>query len=691
MMANGTLLRRLREGVLIILACSGLVLGLDQLFPLDMSRAQQMGRVIVDHAGNPLRYLATRDGYWRIPAAPETVSPLYLDLLLAYEDQRFYDHWGVDPIAVLRALSSNVKAGRIVSGASTVTMQVARLLNPGEKRGWISKIKQTLRALQLEAHYSKRDILAFYLSLAPFGGPIEGVHMASQIYFGSKPDTLDLSQSALLIALTQSPTRRRPFKYAANATHARNLVIDTLVQRGTIDAGQAAAAKLTSIPQKPVPLPFMSPQIAGNLGWQSQTPLVRTTLDAVLQKRIENLAGREAMWFEDHATMAVIVVDIKSRSILAAQSGHDFKSAQGEVDLSKALRSPGSTLKPFIYALAFDKGLVHPDTVLKDQPTRFGDYLPRNFDRHFQGFVTARDALAQSLNVPAVTMLEGIGAHQFQTHLTDAGVAIQLPKGRHEAGLALALGGIGISLRDLAGLYTALARDGMYSPLRLQPDQPLTNGYPLMSKQASLQIMDILSHAPRPAGVFGGQNENGHRIAYKTGTSFGFRDALSIGYDKEHVVAVWVGRADGTPRPGFYGRNTAAPIMFHVFDLLNNQSSQDATDGEMLALNQDHSPPLGLRQFNRATEREQGSEKPRILFPPHKSEITLSSLSNSIVTLDGRGVLPLRWYVNGEPLSTNAYALQAEWMPLTPGFYTISVVDASGKSTKVQARIIESP
>ena len=689
MMEHAALFRSLRKGAMIVLTIGALIFGLDQLFPLDMSRVHQSGRVIVDHTGKPLRYLATHDGYWRIPTTPENVSPLFLARLIAYEDHRFYDHWGIDPIAIMRALSSNIQAGHIVSGASTLTMQVARLLKPGEKRGWLSKIKQTLRAIQLEAHYTKRDILSFYLTLAPYGGPIEGIMMASQIYFGIEPQSLDLPQSALLIALTQSPTLRRPFKYPATANIARNRVIDSLVQHSAIDTEQAKLAKLTPLPKRPMPLPFLSPQLTGYLGRVSQTPRVYTTLDAVLQKRIEDLAKRETIWFEDHATLAVIVADIKEQTIVVAQSGHDFKSAQGEIDLSLALRSPGSTLKPFIYGLAFDQGLVHPDTILKDQPTRFGDYLPRNFDRQFQGYVTARDALAQSLNVPAVTILEGIGAHKFQTLLMNAGIKLQLPQGRSEAGLALALGGIGIPLRDLAGLYVALAHDGVYRPLRVQPDSSPTQGTSLISAKAAHQITDILIHAPRPAGIFGGESENDRKIAYKTGTSFGFRDALSIGYDKDHVVAVWVGRADGTPRPGFYGRNTAAPIMFHVFDVLNGHSSQDIPPAVALNTENDHSVPLGLRQYNRSSE--QGSEKPRILFPPHKSEIALPILSHSVVTLDGRGTLPLHWYVNGEPLSTNAYALQAEWIPQTAGFYTISVVDALGQSAKIHTKIIQTP
>ncbi len=690
---------------------AGIGLGLDRLLPLDTTRYRESGHLVRDRQGEALRYLPARDGVWRLRITPEQgleqVDSQYLALLLAYEDRRFHQHPGIDPLAAGRALLGNLQAGRIISGASTLTMQVARLLHP-QPRGWQGKAMQAFRALQLEWHYSKAEILAMYLTLAPFGGNIEGVHMASRLYFGKEPHSLSLAESALLIALPQAPTLRRPLVNPAAALAGREQVLRRLAAARQIDAAALSMALAAPLPAKRHRLPFLAPHLTGAEAARQAAPaVIDTSLDAELQRRLEGLVRREAGWFADPASIAIVVDDLPGRNILAAIGGHDFAGRQGQVDMTRALRSPGSALKPFIYAQALDAGLIHPETVIDDRPTRFGSYLPRNFDRHFQGRVTIRDALQQSLNVPAVAVLERLGAGQFVTGLRQLGITLALPPGRDEAGLAVALGGAGISLRDLTALYAMLAGDGIYHPLRHAAAAPLGTGQMVLRPAAARQIGDILAEAPRPSGIQGSAHNPADRIAYKTGTSYGFRDAWAVGYTAQHVVGVWVGRPDGTPRPGAYGRNTAAPILFQAFDILGGRGSittplsAEAENAAPARL-----PPPALRSFARHQagmgQAVTDHDGPRILFPPAQVELALPAAgkqqagkahgASGAVMLEARGALPLRWYVDGQPLTSDAagssQGRQVEWLPPGPGFFRISVVDAEGRSSSLRTRLV---
>ncbi|MBX3455260.1 penicillin-binding protein 1C [Ferrovibrio sp.] len=670
------------------------VAALDRLLPPDTSRYDDSSRLVVDRHGEALRYLPTSQGIWRLQVDPDAVDPQYLALLLAYEDQRFHRHFGIDPLAIGRAAISNLAAGRIVSGASTITMQVARLLHK-PRRGWRGKVEQSLRALQLELRYSKRDILSMYLTLAPFGGNIEGVHMASRIFFGKVPASLSLGEAALLIALPQSPTLRRPIDNPQAALAGRAQVLTRLAEAGMIGSAEAAWAKAEPLPRERQALPFNAPHLASAEARRNAAPpIIRTSLEASLQRKLEQLARQEAGWFPDPATIAILVAEIPSRRILAAVGHHDFAGPQGQVDMTMAIRSPGSTLKPFIYAMAFDAGDIHPDTVIDDRPTRFGTYLPRNFDRQFQGRITMRAALQQSLNVPAVAVLERLGPGQFTAALQTLGVTMALHQPNEPPGLAIALGGVGMTLRDLVGLYTSLADNGQYRPLSASdPAIPAAAmaTHMFVRPAAARQVGDILANAPRPMGIQGIANNLADRVAYKTGTSYGFRDAWAIGYTDSHVVGIWVGRPDGTPRPGAYGSNTAAPIMFHTFDIIDGRSSDIAplpdSEPHDTQAPSPRLPPQALRNFQR-----NGSviaEGPRILFPPPQVELALPADGNDRVVLEARGKQPLRWYVDGAPLASRSQGNNAEWLPSGPGFFRISVIDAEGRSSSVRTRLVK--
>ncbi|WP_428249997.1 penicillin-binding protein 1C [Ferrovibrio sp.] len=681
--------RRLGLALAAGLAFVAVITVADRLLPPDVSRYEDSGRLVVGGKGEPLRYLPAGQGYWRLRIEPEAVDPQYLALLLAYEDQRFYSHPGIDPLAVLRAAIGNLQSGRILSGASTITMQVARLLHE-PRRGWAGKIEQSLRALQLEARYSKREILSMYLTLAPFGGNIEGVHMASRIFFGKEPATLNLAEAVLLIALPQSPTARRPISNPAAAADGRSQVLRRLAEAGRISAADMRLAEAEALPVQRQALPFTAPHLAAAAARRTSAPVVQTSIDGGLQQKLEQLARQEASWFPDAATVAILVAELPSRRILASVSGHDFATAQGQVDLTTAIRSPGSTLKPFIYAMALDAGEIHPETVIDDRPTRFGTYLPRNFDRQYQGRITMRDALQQSLNVPAVAVLERLGPARFAAQLQSLGVRMVLPAPREEPGLAIALGGVGMSLRDLVGLYAMLADDGRYAALSAIEGNTALPHQAVVRPTSARQIGDILADAPRPAGIQGTANNMADRIAYKTGTSYGFRDAWSVGYTGSHVVGVWVGRPDGTPRPGAYGRNTAAPLMFHIFDILGGRGGEAprfaVPDQAEMAVAPPRLPPPALRNFQRRTNIV--AEGPRILFPPPHVELALPAKGGDRVVLEARGTQPLRWYVDGEPLPGRGSGDHAEWTPAAAGFFRISVVDAEGRSSTVRTRLI---
>ncbi len=487
------------------------------LGPLPLAQARQVSTTVVDRNGKLLRAYAMADGRWRLPVDAKTgVDPGYLKLLLAYEDRRFYSHGGVDPFALGRAALQLITRGHIVSGGSTITMQLARLMEPRRERSVYAKLRQMVRALEIERQLNKDQILDLYLALAPFGGNLEGVRAASIAYFGKEPKRLSLAESALLVALPQSPETRRPIL----APHSADQAIATV----------------------------------------KDADVIRLTLDSSLQKVLEALARDRALALGPNISVAIVAVDNESGDVLARIGSPDYFDDRraGQVDMSRAVRSPGSTLKPFIYGLAFEDGFVHPESLIDDRPIRFGSYAPENFDMTFQGTVPVRKALQLSLNVPAIALLDRVGASRLSSRLKQAGAGLVLPKDE-APGLAMGLGGVGVTLQDLVQLYSGLARLGTTRPLReITKDEP-RDSLRLMDQVAAWQVGNVLIGTPPP--------ENGvhNRIAFKTGTSYGYRDAWSVGFDGRITVGVWVGRPDGAPVPGLVGRTAAAPILFDAF------------------------------------------------------------------------------------------------------------------------------
>ena len=673
-----------------VAAAAGAVTGLaDTLGPAPLGKDLDYSPTVLDREGNLLRGYLTKEGRWRLPATRDDVDPRFLDAVLAFEDKRFYDHRGVDPLAMMRAAYQLASAGSIVSGGSTISMQVARLLEPRRKRSLSTKIRQMVRALQLEAALDKDEILALYLSLAPYGGNLEGVRAASLAYFGKEPRRLTLGETALLVALPQAPELRRPDRYPERARAARDRVLDRIAGSGAFSPAEIARAKDEPVPTTRRPMPLNAPHAADEakaVALSGQTRTVRLTIDGRLQRRLERLARERAATLGDAMSAAIVVAKTDTGEILARVASPNYfdEARAGQVDLTRAVRSPGSALKPFIYGLGFEDGLIHPETLIEDRPIRYGDYAPENFDMSFQGTVTVRRALQLSLNVPAVAVLDAVGPRRLLSRLGAAGVSLTLPE--HEtAGLALGLGGIGVRLIDLTTLYAGLARHGTVVHLRERLEEAPGAPARLMEAPAAWYVGDVLRGAPPPPNALGG------RIAFKTGTSYGYRDAWALGFDGAYTAGVWVGRPDGAPVAGLMGRTAAAPILFDTFARLTQSPKQlpPAPAGAVTARTAQLPPPL--QRFARPGSRgEAMSPRVRIVFPPNGASLALERTGDSLdpiaVKIAG-GTPPLNVLVNGLPFEATNAPRTLFFAPDGPGFVRLTVTDATGAADSVTVRL----
>ena len=555
-----------------LLALCALLWLADRIWPLPLPRDDQ-ARVVLAEDGTPLWRFADANGVWRYPVQVSEVSPLYLDALLTYEDRWFFQHPGVNPLALGRAAWQNLSGGRVLSGGSTLSMQVARLLDPHE-RTLPGKLRQLWRTAQLEWHLSKPQILELYLNRAPFGGTLQGVAAASWAYLGKSPQQLTRSEAALLAVLPQAPSRLRPDRHPQRAQVARDKVLRRLAEYRVWPQTAVSEALQEPLLLAPRLEPSLAPLLARRLNRPGSPPLIRTTIDVGLQRRLEDLLLGWRARLPDHTSAAIVVVETENMAVRAYLGSVDINDARrfGHVDMITAMRSPGSTLKPFLYGMAMDAGLIHSESLLQDVPRRFGDYRPGNFSQGFSGPVSASAALVTSLNLPAVQLLEAYGPKRFAADMRNGGVPLSLPA-LAEPNLALILGGAGSRLEDLVSGYSALAREGRSANLRLQPDDALRERR-MLSPGAAWVIRRILSGQARPDRDPTAELVQRPQLAWKTGTSYGFRDALAIGVGPRYLIGVWIGRPDGTPVPGQFGLASAAPLMLQVHDVLSNRDSQ---------------------------------------------------------------------------------------------------------------------
>jgi penicillin-binding protein 1C len=661
------------------------------LGPLPLEQARDVSTTIVDRHGKLLRTYAMADGRWRLPVHAATdVDPTFLKLLFAYEDHRFRSHSGVDVLALGRAAFQLSTRGHIVSGGSTITMQLARLMEPRRQRSISAKLRQIVRAIEIERQMSKDQILDLYLAMAPYGGNLEGIRAASIAYFGKEPKRLSLSESALLVALPQSPENRRLDRYPDAARAARDRVLDRMVDEGVVPAADAAIAKAAPVPKLRKPMPILAPHSADQaMASVKDKPVIALTLDAPLQQALENLARDRAIALGANISVAILAVDNASGEVLARVGSPDYFDDRraGQVDMTRAVRSPGSTLKPFIYGLAFEDGFVHPESLIDDRPIRFGSYAPENFDMTFQGTVPVRKALQMSLNVPAVALLDRVGANRLSSRLKQAGADLVLPKDE-APGLAMGLGGVGITLHDLVRLYSGLARLGNTRPLlEIQSQRgEERESERLLDSVAAWQVGNVLLGTPPP--------ENGvhNRIAFKTGTSYGYRDAWSIGFDGRMTIGVWVGRPDGAPVPGIVGRTAAAPILFDAFARTGKVPAAlpKPPKGALVASNT--KLPLPLRRYRPLGElvRTDDERAPHIQFPLDGSRIDVSGASGAASAMPVKvagGVLPITMLVNGVSVGELDGRRQRLFNSPGPGFARLTVIDAKGAADTVVIRI----
>ena len=656
---------------------AGLILWFAQS-PVPKAQLSATSPVLKDRHGAVLNVRTVEAGTWRMAVDINDIDPAFIEALLYIEDKRFYTHPGVDGAAIVRALKSWKSEGRVVSGASTLTMQLVRQYKP-RPRTFRSKVIESFEALRFELHFSKDEILEQYLTRISYGGNIEGVEAASRIYFGKSPRYLSSDEIALLIALPQAPEARRPDRHAQAAKLGRSRILRRLEAGGLIDEPVTRRAQLAAIPLEKKSLPNQAWLTAQKLSREGDR--VQSWIDPSRQTALEaQLAAYVAR--QPHAVNAsAILVHAETRQVRAHAAIGRRDHDGGWIDMTNAIRSPGSTLKPFVYGLGMDDGLIGSETRLRDAPSRFGSYRPENFDRRYYGDVTVAQALQHSLNIPAVGVLDHVGGRRLDEALRAAGAQTTQSGPDTDdttAGLALALGGTGLRATDLAVLYTAIANDGVAAPLSWTQSAPeTTSSFELLQPDTAKTLRRVMASAPRPKGVMPAHlGREVPDVAYKTGTSYGFRDSWAAGISGNYVIVVWVGRPDGGPRPGVTGRGAAAPLLFKIADDL-------PLDVAALRTAERH------EEIERLKSAEQTA--PVILFPLQDTDIFISDFETNteavdlLVQAEGENT---RIYVDSKPIAKerNGY----RFVPTAPGFYEMKVVDAAGAQSKTRFRVLAS-
>ena len=542
-------------------------------FPHDAIENMEYSKSVFDKDGNLLRAFTGKDDCWLMPVELKELNPAFINATVSVEDKRFWRHHGVDPGAVLRAAGLNASNGRVISGASTISMQVIRLFE-GRKRTLPNKIIEAAHAVYLERLYSKEDILKLYFEIAPYGGNIHGVKAASLRYFQKNPEDLSLAECALLAGLPQSPSRLRPDRYPGRAKERRDRVLLSMLKNGYITGSRFREASEEPVVAGNYPFPFRAPHFTRYVKYNSTGSGITTTLDPDMQYFAE-LAITEAVRDlrpRGVTNGAMVVIENGTGKVRAMVGSCDFFSFEdfGQINGSLSRRSPGSALKPFTYAIAFDRGLYTPGMVLADVPVQYSGYMPLDYDKKYRGPVTVRDALVDSLNIPAVNVLEDISYQSLYLFLKDAGVStLNKPPGHY--GLSLTLGSAGVNLLELTNAYAMLARLGVYKPysfIETAGIKPDSSGR-LLSEGAAYLVSDILSDGQRleAKGIY--RDERTYpRVAWKTGTSYGHRDAWTVCYNPEYTVGVWIGNFSARPSKALVGLEAAAPVAIQIFDRL---------------------------------------------------------------------------------------------------------------------------
>jgi penicillin-binding protein 1C len=623
-----------------------MVLAVLRFYPHEvLSKRIPLSTAVWSSDGELLRVTLASDEQYRLWTPLSQMSPELIEAFLLKEDRWFYWHPGINPISIVRA-GFRTWRGPGRAGGSTLTMQVARMVYRLNTKTPSGKLKQIFAALWLEARYSKQDLIEAYLNLAPFGSNIEGVGAASRIYFGKSTDHLTLAEALTLAVIPQHPATRagRPDTAGTNDSQeagmlaARSQLGALWLKTHSTSEGIERQLNLEIVARRQFAMPQQAPHFVDALlsdaSASPNRPQIQTTLDAGLQRLLERQIQRYINQYGDRGirNVAALLVDSRDMSVKAWIGSADFKneSIDGQVNGVLAKRSPGSTLKPFIYALALDQGVLHPKSILRDAPTAFGPFTPENFDGRFFGPISAEEALIRSRNIPAVWVATQIKQPNLYQFLQNAGVSRLLPEEHY--GLSLVLGGGEVTMEELTGLYAMLANQGVLRPLRVEAADVPGPGVPLLSPEASFITLEMLRHNPRPDDDGSVPLRSRWPVAWKTGTSWGFRDAWSAGIAGPYVLTVWIGDFSGQGNPSFIGVDAAAPLFFRIIDALNLDRAQEYVPAA--------SPPKGVSKVAVCAE---SGDLPNAYCPhtvdtwyiPGKSPIRVSQLHRA-VAIDAR-------------------------------------------------------
>lgn len=560
----------LKKTIIGIVSVFILFIILDIIFPFKINISHS--QLVLDRDGKVVGAFLSRDDKWRMKTELSEISPELKNAFLEKEDKYFHYHFGVNPVSITRALFNNIISRKRTSGASTITMQVARLLKP-KKRTYFNKVIEIFRAFQLEWHYSKDEILQMYINLVPYGGNIEGVKSASVIYFGSLPQKLSPAQIATLVLIPNRPTSLALGKDNPDILKERNKWLKKLGESGVLNKKELENALMEPLGAKRQEIPKIAPHLSQRIiKIYPQKENIYTTLQTNTQIKIQNLASnysKRVSKLNIH-NVAVLVIKNSTLEVEAYVGSQDFndKAHQGQVDGITAIRSPGSTLKPLVYALGMDLGKITPKTTIADIPTNWQGYAPDNFDKKFRGKINIEEALSQSLNIPAVEILNQISVSVFVEKLSKSGFK-NISKKKKDMGLSMILGGCGVSLEEMAGLYTIFSHAGEYQPIRFLKNDTTKIKTSIVSAISAYSIAQTLTLANRPdLPKSYEQSLQKPAIAWKTGTSYGRRDAWSIGFNQDYTVAVWVGNFTGEGVPELTGSEIATPLLFDIFNNL---------------------------------------------------------------------------------------------------------------------------
>ncbi|MBN2315387.1 MAG: penicillin-binding protein 1C [Sedimentisphaerales bacterium] len=640
-------------------------------FPIERLDKWPMSPTVLDFHGWPLLSIVGSDEQWRYPIPLDQMSPWLKRATIAVEDEHFYRHIGVDPIAVVRAAGQNIAARRIVSGASTLNMQLCRMMDD-RPRSFKAKMIESFRALQLNKLKEKDEILELYLNTAPYGGNLRGVEAASLRYFGRHAKDLTLGQAALIAGLPQSPIRYQPDRHLKAAIKRQHVVLRRMFEAGMITELQRKQAQSNLIEIQPNP----RIQRSSHAAWfalQRRSSGGHTTIDLDIQKEVERLTWEHLHRLPKDTELAVVVIDINESSIVSMiGSGDHADPVDGQVNGALAKRSPGSALKPFIYAAAFEAGRLNGESIVFDIPISRGGWTPLNFDRVFMGQLTAAEALQRSLNIPAVLIAEGVGLARCCGILEAVGIPLP-PDAQKRGGLALAVGGIEVRLLELTNAYATLGRDGLRRYPKIFSDES-TPPIRTLSTNVCRAVSEILSSRQRrPRGMETVLAENVPWFMWKTGTSSGRRDAWAIGHNRRYAIGVWVGRFRGTGRTAYIGAEAAEPLLAELFSLPRLRTSIEPLSLTPIQVNRPLPPPRELNQ---------------------RLKIIAPSPGDTFICLNGSAIIHTRanhtegvsWFLNDRLIQIDT----SRKLALPVGEYELRCVDQSGQSSCVSFAILPS-